>query len=63
MNRIGKVRKELQITQEELSFRTDIPQSEISRIENGKKKHIELETGIKIARALGKPVEYIFPDY
>lgn len=63
MNRIKELRKELDITQEELSLRSDVPQPEISRIENGKKRQIELETGIKIARGLGKPVEYVFPDY
>lgn len=63
MNKIKKARKELNMTQEELSFLSGVPQSEISRIETGKKTHFEIETGIKLARALGKPVEYLFPDY
>jgi transcriptional regulator with XRE-family HTH domain len=51
------------MTQEELSFRSGVPQPEISRIANGKKKAIQLETATKISRALGRSVEYVFPDY
>ena len=49
------------ITQEELSKRTGIAQSEISRIMRDQ-KDIHLKTAKKIARALGKPIEYIWPD-
>jgi len=63
MNRIKEILKELDITQEELSLRSGVPQPEISRIANNKKRDIQLETGIKIARGLDKPVEYVFPDY
>ncbi len=49
------------ITQKELSKRTGIAQSEISRIIN-EEKEIYLKTAKKIARALGKPIEYIWPD-
>ncbi|KLU63998.1 MULTISPECIES: helix-turn-helix transcriptional regulator [Desulfosporosinus] len=63
MNRIKQILKELDMTQEELSLICGVPQPEISRIANNKKIKIELETGIKIARGLRKPVEYVFPDY
>lgn len=63
MNRIKQILKELDMTQEELSLICGVPQPEISRIANNKKIKIELGTGIKIARGLGEPVEYVFPDY
>jgi transcriptional regulator with XRE-family HTH domain len=63
MNRIKELLRDQGMTQEELSFRCDVPQPEISRIANGKKQRIHLETAAKIARALGKSVEYVFPDY
>ena len=63
MNRIKEILKELDMTQEELFLVSGVPQPEISRIANGKKVRIELETAAKIARGLGKPVEYVFPDY
>ena len=63
MNRIKEILKELNMSQEELSLRCDVPQPEISRIANGKKKKFEYITAAKIARGLGKPVEYVFPDY
>jgi len=63
VNRIKEILKELDMTQEELFHLSGVPQSEISRIANGKKRKIELETAVKIARALGRPVEYVFPDY
>ena len=63
MNRIKEILKELDMTQEELFLVSGVPQPEISRIANGKKRKIELETAVKIARALDRPVEYVFPDY
>lgn len=63
VNRIKEILKELDMTQEELSHISGVPQPEISRIANDKKRKIELETGVKIARGLGRPVEYVFPDY
>jgi len=63
VNRIKEILKELGMTQEELFLLSGVPQPEISRIANGKKREIQLETAIKIARALERPVEYVFPDY
>ncbi|MCB8814900.1 helix-turn-helix domain-containing protein [Desulfosporosinus shakirovi] len=62
MNRINEILTELDMTQEELSLICGVPQPEISRIANNKKRKIELETGVKIARGLGRTVEYVFPD-
>jgi len=63
VNRIKEILKKLDMTQEELALRSGVPQPEISRIANDKKPKIELGTGIKLARGLGRPVEYVFPDY
>jgi transcriptional regulator with XRE-family HTH domain len=63
LNRIKELLKELNMTQEELSHISEVPQPEISRIANGKKREIQLETAVKIARGLGRSVEYVFPDY
>lgn len=49
------------ITQEELHRRTGIPQSDLSKIINDQ-KDIYLTTAKKIAKALGKTVDYLWPD-
>lgn len=49
------------ITQEQLKAMTGIPQSDISKIINGEKE-IYLSTAKKIAKAVGKSVDYIWPD-
>lgn len=49
------------ITQKELAKITGLEQSEISRIMNDQ-KDIYLKTAKKIARALGKSVDYLWPD-
>ncbi|MFZ5645829.1 MAG: helix-turn-helix domain-containing protein [Bacillota bacterium] len=61
MNRIREVMLLKRISQEELSKRTGIQQSEISRIVNDQ-KDIYLKTAKKIAKALGKSVDYLWPD-
>ncbi|HOV80326.1 MAG TPA: helix-turn-helix transcriptional regulator [Bacillota bacterium] len=61
MNRMREIMLLKRITQKELSRRTGIAQSEISKIINDE-KDIYLKTAKKIARALGKPIEYIWPD-
>lgn len=63
MNRIKELLKELNMTQEELALRINIPQPEVSLISSGKRPDLTLRTAAKISRALGKPIEYIFPDY
>jgi DNA-binding XRE family transcriptional regulator len=55
--RIKDARSEAALTQEQLAELTGLPQSHISRIENA--KHSPARATIeKIAKALGKPVEF-----
>ncbi|MCX5689768.1 MAG: helix-turn-helix transcriptional regulator [Planctomycetota bacterium] len=55
--RIRDARNEAALTQEQLAAASGLPQSHISRIENA--KHSPARATIeKIAKALGKPVEY-----
>ncbi|WP_083755145.1 helix-turn-helix domain-containing protein [Desulforamulus reducens] len=61
MNRLQEVMKLKRITQQELSKRTGIAQGEISKIMNDQ-KDIYLKTAKKIAKALGKSVDYLWPD-
>lgn len=60
-NRIQEVMWLKRITQEELSRRTGIPRSDISRIINNR-KDIYLSKAKRIARALGYTVDYLWPD-
>lgn len=60
-NRLQEVMLLKQITQQELSKITGIPQSEISRIINNQKA-IYLTTAKRIAKALGYSVDYLWPD-
>ena len=61
MNRMREIMLIKRITQKELSKRTGIAQADISRIINGEKE-IYLSTAKRIAKALGRPIEYIWPD-
>lgn len=55
--RIKDARVEAGLTQEQLAEKTGLPQSHISRIENA--KHSPARATIeKVAKALGKPVEF-----
>lgn len=49
------------ITQKELSKMTGIPQCDISKIMNDQKA-VYLTTAKRIAKAVGKSVDYIWPD-
>ena len=60
-NRLQDIMISKAITQVELSRLTGIPQSDISKIIN-EEKDILLSTAKKIAKALGKSVDYIWPD-
>jgi len=53
--------KDKGITQTELAARTGIDQSEISKIVNDKKPNLSLAVAIRIAKALGKSVDYLWP--
>lgn len=61
MNRLREVMLLKRITQAELSKKTGIPQCDISKIMNDR-KNIHLSTAKKIARVLGKSVDYLWPD-
>lgn len=50
------------MTQKDLSAKTGIPQSDISKIINDR-KDIHLTTAQRIARALESKVDYIWPYY
>lgn len=69
MNRITQILEENKresrepSSQRALSRICGVPQPEISRIANYKKEEIELRTAAKIARGLGKSIEFVFPDY
>lgn len=62
-NRIKEILTEKKMSQHDLAAMTGIDQSNISRIANGRYKRIELDTAARIAMALNRSVEYIFPGY
>lgn len=61
-NKIKEVRKELRLTQEQLSKRMDISRSTLRDIETGKYKHINLELIDKLSKATNKPTSYFLED-
>lgn len=61
MNRLREIMLLKRITQERLSEMTGVSRSDISKIINDK-KDITLTTAKKIAKAVGKPIDYIWPD-
>jgi len=61
VNRLREVMLLKRITQIQLSKMTGIPQCDISRIINDEKA-IYLSTAKRIAKALGKTVDYLWPD-
>ncbi|SIO53553.1 helix-turn-helix domain-containing protein [Chitinophaga niabensis] len=58
-NNVRTKRTALGMTQDDLSFHTNIERSEISRIENGK-RNIEFETIVRLAEALGTSTSELF---
>lgn len=60
--KIKDCRKEINITQEELSKRSGVSRTIISGLENGSITVIRTDTLTKIANALGKKVSEIFFD-
>ncbi|HJF53832.1 MAG TPA: helix-turn-helix transcriptional regulator [Limosilactobacillus coleohominis] len=57
---IAERRRELKITQEELSNRADISTNYVSRLERGEVQHIRAETLAKIAEALDTTMDALF---
>ncbi len=58
--KIREYRRELRMTQEELSRRSNVSRATISALENGTLSVTTTETLIKIASALGRKVSDIF---
>jgi len=61
-NRIREILREKGMTQKELESITGIAQSEISRIINDHKPSLSLAVAKRIAKALDRNVEQIWPD-
>lgn len=61
-NKVKEVRKELRLTQEQLSKRMGISRSTLRDIETGKYKHINLELVDKLSKATNKPTSYFLED-
>jgi len=61
MNRIREVLLLKNIKQKDLAKMTGITENDISKIINDRKA-IHLTTAKKIAKALGKSVDYLWPD-
>jgi transcriptional regulator with XRE-family HTH domain len=57
---IRAIRKALGITQQELAERSGISPSHMNKIEHGVEQP-KFETAVRIARALGEPVDTIAP--
>ena len=63
MNRVREVMKEKGLTQKDLQAVTGIDQAALSRIINERnRRSITLDTCKRISKALGYPIEYIWPD-
>jgi len=61
MNRVRETRLQLGLTQRELSEIAKIRQAEISLIENNLKPNLSVPVAQRLAKALGKTMDYLFP--
>ena len=61
MNRVREVRLQRGLTQAELSELSKVSQKDISLIENDQKPNFSLVVAQRIAKALGEPVDYLWP--
>jgi transcriptional regulator with XRE-family HTH domain len=61
MNRVRESRLQKGLTQRELSKITKIRQAEISLIENDLKPNLSIPVAQRLAKALGKTMDYLFP--
>lgn len=61
MNRVRDAREEKGLTQIELSERAKVRQAEISLIERGLKPNVSIPVAQRLAKALGKTIDYLFP--
>ena len=62
MNRVREVRLHRGLTQDDLSELAKVSQKHISLIENDQKPNLSLTVAKRIAKALGKTVDYLWPD-
>jgi DNA-binding XRE family transcriptional regulator len=61
LREIEELRNEYNLTQHQLSIKSGVPRSTISKIENGK-RNVCFDKLVQIANALGKDVEIRFVD-
>lgn len=61
LREIQKLREEYHLTQHQLSIKSGIPRSTISKIENGK-RNVSFDKLVQIANALDKDLEIRFVD-
>lgn len=61
VNRLREVMDQKGITQTELAKITGIHQSDISKIVNDKKQNLSLGVAKRIAKALGRSVDFLWP--
>jgi transcriptional regulator with XRE-family HTH domain len=62
MNRVREVRLQKGLTQDDLSRVSRVGQRHISLIENDLKPNLSLLVAKRISKALGKTVDYLWPD-
>lgn len=62
-SRLWEELREQGITQTELAEKLHMRQSEISRIVNDQKPNLTLRVAMRIARFLGRTVEYLWHDW
>lgn len=63
MNRVREVRLQRGLTQGELSELSKVSQKDISLIENDQKPNFSLAVAQRLAKALEKTVDYLWPYY
>jgi DNA-binding XRE family transcriptional regulator len=61
LREIEELRNEYNLTQHQLSIKSGVPRSTISKIENGK-RNVCFDKLVQIANALGKDIEIKFVD-
>lgn len=60
--KVEKLRRTRGLTQASLAARSGLKPSQISRIETGDRKGVNLENALKIARALGVNLEFLIDE-
>lgn len=63
MNRVREVRLQRGLTQKQLSKLAEVAQKDISLIENDLKPDFSLKVAQRLAKALDKTVDYLWPNY